>query len=295
MTNTAIFHIEGGVGKHIAATAVIECYKKHNPDRDIIVVCAWPEVFLNNKFVKRTYRLGLVPHFYSDFIYNNDVEIYAHEPYKTTSHLTKKLPLIESWCELVGVKYSNEMPRLFLNFREREIASKTLTKTENKPILIFQPFGGPGKEHQEYPYSWMRDIHPSVAQDLVNILKEKYTIVHICYDFHPVLENCIRIDQVMQKKVLFGLLEQAQARLLIDSSLQHAAAALGLKSTVVWIATQPEIFGYNIHTNIKPRIEFPEGTVDSYLFDYNFTGSIHECPYMDPLEIFDKDAILKSL
>jgi hypothetical protein len=50
-----------------------------------------------------------------------------------------------------------------------------------------------------------------------------------------------------------------------------------------------------MHTNIKPKTEFPEGTVDSYLFDYNFTGSIHECPYMDPSEIFDVDAILKTL
>jgi hypothetical protein len=27
MSETAIFHIEGGIGKHIAATAVVECYK----------------------------------------------------------------------------------------------------------------------------------------------------------------------------------------------------------------------------------------------------------------------------
>ena len=295
MSKLAVFHIEGGIGKHVAATAVIECYKKHNPDRDVIVTCAWPEVFLNNKFVKRVYKLGNAPHFYADYIYNKDVEVFAHEPYKTTSHLTKKLPLIQSWCEMIGVKYNGELPRIFLNFREREVAGKTIVTPTDKPVLIFQPFGGPGKEHQELPYSWMRDIHPSVAQELVNTLREKYTVVHICYDFHPVLENCIRIDQVLQKKVLFGLLEYAQARLLIDSSLQHAAAALGLKSTVVWIATQPEVFGYDMHTNIKPKTEFPGGTVDSYLFDYNFTGSIHECPYMDPSEIFDAEAILKTL
>ena len=27
-----VFHIEGGIGKHIAATAVIECYKNKNPE-----------------------------------------------------------------------------------------------------------------------------------------------------------------------------------------------------------------------------------------------------------------------
>ena len=91
------------------------------------------------------------------------------------------------------------------------------------------------------------------------------------------------------------MLQYSQARLFIDSSLQHAAAALGLPSTVVWVATQPKIFGYDIHNNINPVTEFPKGTVDSYLYDYNFTGAIHECPYDDPAQIFDIEAILKTL
>jgi len=295
VSKIAVFHIDGGIGKHIAATAVIECYKKHNPNREIIVVCAWPEVFLNNPFIERVYRQGNVPYFYRDYILDKDVEIYAHEPYKTTSHITKKNHLIKTWCDLVGVDYTDEHPRLYLNFREREIAAKLITNTSNKPILIFQPFGGPGKEHQETPYSWMRDIHPGVAQVLVDKLNEKYQVVYVCYDFHPQLENCIRVDQILQKKVLFGLLEYSAARLLIDSSLQHAAAALNLPSTVVWVATQPEIFGYNIHKNIKPRESFPQGTADSYLHDYNFTGAIYECPYSNPDQIFDIDAILETL
>lgn len=295
MSKSAVFHIEGGIGKHIAATAVVECYKKHNPDRDIIVVCAWPEVFLNNHLIERVYKLGNVPYFYRDFILDKDVEIYANEPYKTTSHVTKKSHLIETWCKMVGVEYRGEKPRLTLNFREREIASKLINNTSGKPVLIFQPFGGPGKEHQETPYSWMRDIHPNVAQTLVDKLKEKYQVVYVCYDFHPQLQNCIRIDQILQKKVLFGLLECSEARLLIDSSLQHAAAALNLPSTVVWIATQPEIFGYDIHKNIIPNESFPRGTADSYLHDYNFTGAIYECPYTNPDQIFNIDAILETL
>lgn len=295
MSKIAVFHIEGGIGKHIAATAVIECYKKHNPERDIIVVGSWPEIFLNNKLIKKVYRIGNAPHFYNNYIYNNDVEVFAQEPYKTTSHITKKLHLIETWCKMIGIEYGNEQPKLFLNFREREIANSIIPKQNDKPVLIFQPFGGPGKEHQELPYSWTRDIHPGIAQQLVDILKEKYHVVHVCYDFHPVLNNCTRIDKILQKKVMFGLLENAQARLLVDSSLQHAAAALGLQSTVVWVATQPHVFGYKIHNNIKPKTEFLEGTVDSYLYDYNFTGKIHECPYMDISEIFDITAILQTL
>jgi hypothetical protein len=295
MAKTAIFHIEGGIGKHIIATAVVECYKKQNLTTAVIVNCAWPEVFLNNQHIERVYKLGSVPYFYEDYIFEKDVEIFAQEPYKTTEHITKQGHIIKTWCNMIGVEYNKETPNIFYNYRELELGAKLFTNPTNKPVLIFQPFGGPGKEHQETPYSWMRDIHPEIAQQLVNYLSEKYFIVHVCYDFHPILQNVLRVDQVMQKKVLFSALYQSQARLLIDSSLQHAAAAMNLPSTVVWVATQPEIFGYEMHTNIKPNIEYRKGTVDSYLYDYNFTGAIHECPYTSMHEIFNVDAILKDL
>ena len=84
-------------------------------------------------------------------------------------------------------------------------------------------------------------------------------------------------------------------RLFIDSSLQHASAALGKKSTVLWIATQPKIFGYKLHHNIGPKKEYLDGHIDSYLFDYNFTGTIYECPYKSTDELHDVNAIIQSV
>ena len=83
--------------------------------------------------------------------------------------------------------------------------------------------------------------------------------------------------------------------LFVDSSFQHAAAAMNKPSTVVWVGTQPELFGYDLHTNIKAPVQFPEGTIDSYLYDYNFTGAVHECPYDNVNQMFDVDSIVKSL
>jgi len=54
----SIFHIEGGLGKHIAATAVAKAIKNNHPDRDLIVVCSYPEVFVNLEYVHRVYRIG---------------------------------------------------------------------------------------------------------------------------------------------------------------------------------------------------------------------------------------------
>ena len=289
MDKTAIFHIEGGVGKNIVATSVIRCYKKQNPDTDIIVATAYPDVFLLNKNVSRSYQIGNMPYFYQDYIFNKDVEIFAHDPYKTTSHITKKRNIVESWCNMIGVEYDGDSPELYLNFRERESARNILPS--GKPIMLFQPFGGP--LNQDMPYSWTRDIHPGIAQRIANHYSEKYNVVHICYPHHPVLDNVTRYDAMQNKKVLAGFLEASSKRILIDSSLQHMAAALNLPSTVFWVGTQPEIFGYELHENIVPKTTYPDGGIQSYLFDYSFNGVIHECPYPRLEEIFNLTEVLQ--
>ena len=293
---SAIFHIEGGIGKHVAATAVVNAYKNTYPDKEIVIVCAWPEIFLGNNDIARVYRIGNVPYFYRDFIQGRkDVEIFGHDPYRETLHITKQNHLIDTWCKMVGVKRNKGNLNLNFNIREQEAIDPELSKIQKtKPVLIFQPFGGPGKEHQSHPYSWVRDIHPKVAQELVNRLHEKYLIIHVCYDFHPKLNNVLRYEKAVAKKELFNLLRYSDKRLLIDSSLQHAAAAMGLASTVVWVGTSPKVFGYKQHNNITPPKKFLKGHIDSYLYDYNFTGVMHECPYTNINDIHSIDDILKD-
>lgn len=289
---TTIFHITGGSGKHVAGASVIHSYKKRYPNKDIIVVSAYPEIFEGSPDVYRSYRLGQAPYFYKDYIYKKDVEIFGHDPYMTPSHISQQKNLIDSWCQLVGVD------RLFsyqlnINFREREFASRLIGEHSNKKILLFQPFGGP--PNSELPYSWTRDIHPTTAQQIVNALADEYHIIHVCHPHHLNLDNTHRVDLSLQKRILFALLPLADKRLLIDSSLQHAAAAQNLPSTVAWIATNPTVFGYDIHNNIVPRLTFREGTSASYLYDYNFGGDILECPYSHPEEIYSADEIISKL
>lgn len=295
MAETTIFHIEGGVGKHIAASAVLKTYHNDNPSTKIIVSCAYPEIFYNNPIIEKSLKLGNNQYFYKDYIYKKDVEIYAQDPYKQTSHITKQKHLIQTWCDMIGVVYNDELPQIYLNSREKEISRNLIKFNDNKPILIFQPFGGPGSPHQQLPYSWARDIHPNIAQNLANILSETYNIIHICYDNHPVLDNCLRIDQHISKKILISLLLLSEKRLLIDSCLQHAAAALRLPSTVVWNVTKPEIFGYSIHNNIVPENSYPEGFVNSYMYDYDIIGVVDECPYDDYNKIFNIEKILNNI
>jgi len=48
-----VWHIEGGLGKNIAATALIEDVNKRYPDRKLIMVVSYPEIFLNNPHIHR--------------------------------------------------------------------------------------------------------------------------------------------------------------------------------------------------------------------------------------------------
>ncbi len=292
----AVFNIEGGIGKHICSTAVVRAYKNNHPTTKVIVVCAWPEIYLGNKDIERVYRLGNVPYFYEDYIYAKDTVVFSQEPYKETSHIKKQKHLILTWCKMIGIDYKGEAPNLPMNMREANYVDPELAKIQKtKPILLFQPFGGPGKDHQADNYSWTRDIHPEVAQHIIDKLQGQYQIIHVCYDFHPKLNNVIRYEKVVPKKTLFNMIRIADRCLFVDSSFQHAAAAMNKSATVVWVGTQPELFGYDLHTNIKAPVQFPEGTIDSYLYDYNFTGAGHECPYDDVNQMFDVDSIVKSL
>lgn len=290
MTKYSIFICEGGLGKHVAATAVAKCIKNNHPDRELIVVCSYPEVFLNLAYVHKVYRLGNTPYFYQDFIKDNDSLIFKHEPYFTTEHIGKKLPLIENWCKLYDLNYQGEKPELVFNVRQQQFGVKKWSR--NKPIMVIQTNGGP--INQELPYSWTRDIPYPVAQTLVNHFSKDYHIIQICRHDENKLNGVEAITENMSNMDLFSLLLLSSKRILNDSCLQHAAAAIGLKSTVLWVATSPKLFGYDIHDNIIAKYNENTKLPDSFLFDYSFNGVIHECPLMD-FNIFDMESIVMSV
>ena len=52
-----IWFIPGGLGKNVSATALVKSIKTTHPDRKLIVVCSWPQVFLNNPNIDRVYSM----------------------------------------------------------------------------------------------------------------------------------------------------------------------------------------------------------------------------------------------
>jgi ADP-heptose:LPS heptosyltransferase len=287
-----IWHIQGGLGKNIAATALCKDLKEAYPDRKLIMVVSYPEVFLNNPYIDRVYNLAQAPYFYEDYIENKDVIVCRHEPYNQTGHITKSKHLIENWCDLLEITYTEQQPSVYANFVQRQLIGLWLRQ---KPTIVIQTSGGP-LQGQKYSYSWTRDIPQDLAQTIVNKFKDQYHIFQITRPDGYRLEGVERIDQQYSGIELFAILINAQKRILIDSCLQHAAAAFKLPSTVFWIGTSPTVFGYNLHNNITAKLpKRANQLIGSYLFDFQFENNIHECPYMELEDVFDIKEVISNI
>jgi len=292
----SIFQIQGGLGKHIAATAVAQAIKNNFPDRELIVVCAWPELWSSLPFVHRVFPLGNTQYFYEEYIDGKDSMIFGNEPYFTTDHINKRLPLVQSWCKLYQIEYKGEQPMLRINPEQRRaIKNFYEPKFEDKPLLIMQTNGG--LFTNDKPYCWSRDMPFDVAQKVVKHFKKSHFIMQVTRPGSPKLDGVFVRNEQLSNTELVGVLELSSKRLLIDSSLQHAAAAFKLPSTVLWNATSSVIFGHSLHDNIQAKEKPMKSLPGSYLFDYQFDGNENEFPYEegDLKDLFNVDQIIASL
>ena len=76
----SLFHLQGGFGKHIAATAVAKCIKNNFPSRELIVTGVWIEIFQNLPFVDRVYQMGNTSYYYQTYVEGMDSLVFANEP-----------------------------------------------------------------------------------------------------------------------------------------------------------------------------------------------------------------------
>jgi hypothetical protein len=293
-----VLHVEGGLGKNVAATAIVKPLAEKHSDRKLVLIVSWPEIFLNNPYAHRVYNINAPAYFYDDFIKDKDTIVYRREPYFESTHIMQDKPLLETWFSMYGLNFNPNVnkPEIHLNMYTKQLHNNWLRQ---KPIFLIQTNGGPFPENmQNNIYSWTRDIPFSLANYIgQEALRGGYHVMQICRANSPQIQGAEVINQQMNNLELFSILKAAKKRLLIDSCLQHAAAAFDLSSTVLWVGTKPTMFGYSIHNNIianEPK-NSKVHLMGSTYFDYNLSGEIHECPYNDESEIFNPNYVLNSL
>jgi ADP-heptose:LPS heptosyltransferase len=286
-----IFHIDGGHGKNILATAVVEALKKQYPEYKIIIATAWDAPWYGNPNVFRVYNFGQMPYFYDNYIFD-DTKILRIDPYQTEDHTLQRKHLIKTWCDLYDIPYDGELPKLYINPRELEIARDKIKPNEGKPIMLLQTHGGMPSSQYSLK-SWARDMPIEIAQAVVNYFSKSYRILHLRLDEQPDLKN-VEVLNIPHRE-LYAVFPLSKKRLFIDSFALHTAAALDLPSTVCWIANKPEIFGYDIHKNIMPNAEIVnQMNKFSYTEQYDISGQIQQFPF-DTVNLFDSTEIIKTV
>ena len=285
-----IFQIDGGLGKSIMGTAMVKVLRKRYKNAHIVVSTAYPDVFLNNPNINECFNTQQMVGAYLKYINNQDCKVFLTDPYHHTSFITEKEHLYKTWCKIYGLTYNGEQPELYLTQPELDYF-KPFYNLE-KPIFVLQPNGGP--QGQGFNYSWTRDIPEPTVKEIIDYYKNDYTIVHIKRQDQIIYPDTLQaLDGFRSIAVLLQL---SSKRLLIDSFSQHMAAALNLKSTVCWIATKPEMFGYKMHDNIlaEPFTKEPDYTSKIYNA-FSLSEDIHSIPYNDLSEVFDVNKIISSL
>jgi len=289
---TVVFHVEGGLGKHIMSTALLKVIRKKHPKDTIHVVCAYADVFKHNPLVDHVYQNGKHGAFYKNYIKGNEnnSKIYYSDPYSHSDFILEQDHLLNIWAKQWGLEYNGETPQIYLTQSEIDYFKPFYDTT--KPILAIQPNGGP--PNLGYNYSWTRDIPKPVVEKVIEEFKSTHTIVHIKREDQQTYANTLHALDGFRSIAI--LLQLSDKRLLIDSFSQHLAAAYNLPSTVCWITTVPEVFGYELHNNIKANefnlsVDFPENLYQPF----NLAQDITSCPYSKLEDIFDVGKIIKSL
>jgi len=286
-----IFQIDGGLGKSIMATAMIEVIKKRYKNSFLIVVSSYPDVFLNNPHVDEVHQQNQLNGLYLKHIKDQDCKVFVIDPYRDTDFILEKpIHLFKTWCKIYGLRYNNEQPKIYLS--QPEIDYFTPFYKTDKPIFVMQPNGGPAGTG--YQYSWTRDIPEPTVLELIEHYKNNYTIIHIKREDQKIYPDTMQaLDGYRSIAILLSL---SSKRLLIDSFSQHLATAMGMKSTVCWISTKPEIFGYKMHDNIlsNPFTKDPNLTQAVYN-PFGLSEPISSIPYYELNEVFDTNKIIESI
>ena len=285
-----IFHIEGGLGKTVMATAVLKAIKKKWPKSYIIVVTAYPDVFIGNPNASKVFTNGQLNSLYKNYIMDKECKVFAIDPYSTDKFIQGKDHLISIWCELCETTYDGELPEFFISKAEKQYFEPLYRL--DKPIMSIQPNGG--NPTQNLMYSWTRDIPAPIMQDIIDYFKDDYSIIHIKRPDQISYANTLgAIDDYRSIAILLQL---SKKRLLIDSSAMHIATALNLPSVVAWITTSPKVLGYEIHNNILSNPPKKEIDLDHPFYTkHQFFEPLSTLPYNDLNEIFDKNKIIKAL
>ena len=289
-----IFHVEGGIGRNLVASSMINSINEKYPANKTIVVCSYPEVFIHNPKIYRVFRAGLTPYFHDDYVKDKNSVILKGDPYNTTGYINRKEHISKSWCDIFNLNTCDPLPELYFNKMEkRDSLLFKQNVSPEKPIILVQINGGMGYGKNHVNLHWYRDVPPYYYQKIIDIFSDKFTFVQIK------TENQIQLENVyvpnLSLRELFAAFQAADGAICMDSMVQHAMAALKKQSLVCWIGNSPTVFGYEQHRNIISDFKFEKEVLESYLEPYSIQAEGYQCPdNYDPATLFNLEQLIEE-
>lgn len=255
MLNTYV--IEGGIGKCTAFTALIPKLAE-KAGQGIQIYTPYLDCFAFNPDVVMAYEQSLP--IIDPRIQASD-NIFYCEPYKSNFALGKQ-HLIQSYCELFGVKYDpSMMPKLYTaHLKDRAVQALETNGVTGKYMMV-QFTGGQTpvgfNPHNQYAsHTPSRNYPVYLAQQVIAQLKAKYpnvSIVDCSLPNEPSYAGAVKCPE--HWAVQHEMLKQAQGFICIDSCLNHFSASINKAGVVIWGSTRWNQLGYKHNTNINFHME----------------------------------------
>ena len=260
--------IEGGIGKQVAFTAIINALAKKDKDK-IQIHSPYVDIFGGNTNVKYALDANTIPQHDKRILESQNI-CYS-EPYKS-NFIKGEIHIIHSYCKLFGVKYLETMrPKMFTD-HYKEDAKKVAG--DDKDFIVIQFSGGQAPagfnpQNQYFSNDPTRNYHSYLAQKVIDLIKEKHEelkIINFSLPNEPAYKKTERPDLIpfaQWHEIL--KLSNCKGFISVDSCLQHFARSAGRKGVVIWGGTRWPQFGYKQNKNIN--YWFRDGEWDEEKFE----------------------------
>ena len=245
--------IEGGIGKQVAFTAIINALVKKDKEK-IQVHSPYVDVFGGNLNVKFALDANTIPQHDKRILDSQNI-CYC-EPYKS-NFIKGEIHIIQSYCKLFGVKYDEKMRQKMFTDHYKDPAKKTAGDSD---FIVVQFSGGqaPAGFNQQNVYvsnDPTRNYHLHLAQKVIDMIRKEHEdlkIINFSLPNEPTYKETERPDLIpfaQWHEIL--KMPNCKGFISVDSCLNHFARSAGRKGVVIWGGTRWPSFGYKQNKNIN--------------------------------------------
>lgn len=227
------------IGDTLFLSTVAHEIRKRNPRTEITVHSHWPDLFLNNPDIARTFPIR-EPH-----VPEAHPIHYEHPwPPPEGTHVLRRV------CESVGIPGEEVQPAIYYHptEAERELAREVLPPAD-RPLVVVHPFSGffAARTKQWHFSNWKR---------FLDLIPEDIETLRFCNPDEPATpteRSSHRDIQTTEIRHTAAYLERADAFIGQESGLAHLATALQVPAVVIFTGYVPSsMFGYPQNINLEP-------------------------------------------